>query len=271
MGHVISFLNLKGGVGKTSTCHHLAGTFARMGKRVLLLDNDPQASLTQGFYGPAALGSITADESIAGLYDEDATPSPAALVRPTGVDGVWIIPGSPHLAVVNTTPAQEWGPLETGLRDFLAPIRNSFDLTLVDNPPNLYLCARASLVASDYLVVPLQAEDYGAQGLGPVRSAVGAVQTGPNSGLCLAGYLVTMYDQRLAVHQSYDAILRESFGSDVFAARVPRAKDFVEAVAARMPVSHFKPRSAAAKAVQAVAEELLVRVGSGALDVRGVA
>ena len=141
MGYVISFLNLKGGVGKTSTCHHLAGTFARMGKRVLLLDNDPQASLTQGFYGPAAIGSITAGESIAGLYDEDATPSPAALVRPTGVDGVWIIPGSPHLAVVNTTPAREWGPLETGLRDFLAPIRNSFDLTLVDNPPNLYLCA----------------------------------------------------------------------------------------------------------------------------------
>jgi chromosome partitioning protein len=271
MGHVISFLNLKGGVGKTSTCHHLAGTFAQMGKRILLLDNDPQASLTQGFYGPAALGSVTAGESIAGLYDEDATPSPAALVRPTGIDGVWIIPGSPHLAVVNTTPVREWGPLETGLRDFLAPIRNSFDLTLVDNPPNLYLCARASLVASNYLVVPLQAEDYGAQGLGPVRSAVGAVQAGPNPGLRLAGYLVTMYDQRLAVHQSYDAILRESFGSDVFAARIPRAKDFVEAVAARTPVSHFKPRSAAAKAVKAVAEELLVRVGSVALDVRGVA
>ena len=145
MGHVISFLNLKGGVGKTSTCHHLAGTFAQMGKRILLLDNDPQASLTQGFYGPAALGSVTAGESIAGLYDEDATPSPAALVRPTGVDGVWIIPGSPHLAVVNTTPAREWGPLETGLRDFLAPIRDSFDLTLVDNPPNLYLCAAPRL------------------------------------------------------------------------------------------------------------------------------
>jgi chromosome partitioning protein len=271
MGSVISFLNLKGGVGKTSTCHHLAGTFARMGKRVLLLDNDPQASLTQGFYGPAALGGVEAGERVAALYDEDATPSPAALVRPTGIDGVWIVPGAPHMATVNTTPAREWGPLEGGLRDFLAPIRDSFDLILIDNPPNLYLCARASLVASDHLVVPLQAEDYGAQGLGPVRAAAAAVQAGPNPRLRMAGYLVTMYDQRLAVHQSYDAILRESFGHDVFAARIPRAKDFVEAVAARVPVSHFKPRSAAAKAVQAVADELLVRVDSEALDFRGVA
>lgn len=271
MGHVISFLNLKGGVGKTSSCHHLAGTFARMGKRVLLLDNDPQASLTQGFFGPAAIGAVEAGESMAALYDEDATPSAESLVRPTGIEGIWIVPGSPHLAAVNTTPAREWLPLEGGLRDFLVPIRDSFDLILVDNPPNLYLCARGSLVASDYLVTPLQAEDYGAQGLGPVRSAVGAVQAGPNPDLRLAGYLVTMYDQRLAVHQSYDAILRESFGQAVFAARIPRAKDFVEAVAARVPVSHFKPRSAAAKAVQAVANELLVRLDSEDMDIRGVA
>src|SRR3954471_5740251 len=120
MGSVISFLNLKGGVGKTSTCHHLAGTFARMGKRVLLLDNDPQASLTQGFYGPAALGGVAAGESMAALYDEDATPSPAALVRPTGIDGVWIVPGSSHLAAVNTTPAREWAPLERFLIECIA-------------------------------------------------------------------------------------------------------------------------------------------------------
>jgi chromosome partitioning protein len=271
MGRVISLLNLKGGVGKTSSCHHLAGAFARAGRRVLLLDNDPQASLTQGFFGPAALAAIDPGESVVALYDEDATPSAAALVRPSGVDGVWIVPGSPHLAAVNTTPVREWAPLEAGLRDFLEPARDAFDLVLIDNPPNLYLCARASLVASDFLVVPVQAEDYGAQGLGPVRAAAAAVQAGPNPVLRLAGYLVTMFDQRLAVHQTYDAVLRESFGADVFDARVPRAKDFVEAVAARVPVSHFKPRSAAARAVQAVAEELLARTDAESLDSRGVA
>jgi chromosome partitioning protein len=271
MGRVISFLNLKGGVGKTSSCHHLAGAFAKAGKRVLLVDNDPQASLTQGFYGPTVVGSIEPGDSVAALYNEDATPAAAALVRPTGIDGVWLVPGSPHLAALNTTPAREWGPLETGLRDFLEPARDAFDLVLIDNPPNLYLCARASLVASDFLVVPLQAEDYGAQGLGPVRSALSSVQAAVNPGLRLAGYLITMYDQRLAIHHSYDAILRESFGPAVFAARVPRAKDFVEAVAARAPVSHFKPRSAAAKAVQAVAEELTARVELGAFDLKGVA
>jgi chromosome partitioning protein len=271
MGRVITFLNLKGGVGKTSSCYHLAGTFARAGKRVLLLDNDPQSSLTQGFFGPAALQSVDPAESVAALYNEDATPSATALIRPTGVEGVWIVPGSPHLAVVNTTPAREWVSLETGLRDFLAPVQDSFDLVLVDNPPNLYLCARASLVASHFLVVPLQPEDFGAQGLTPVRAAVASVQAGPNPGLRLLGYLVGMFDQRLAVHQTYDTILRESYGADVFAARVPRAKDFVEAVAARVPVPIFKPRSSAAKALALVAEELLARVDSMALDIRGVA
>ena len=156
MGHVISFLNLKGGVGKTSTCHHLAGTFAQMGKRILLLDNDPQASLTQGFYGPAALGSVTAGESIAGLYDEDATPSPAALVRPTGVDGVWIIPGAPpgrgqhHTGAGMGTPGNRAPRLPRPDPEQLRPNPGG-------QPTEPLLVHRASLVASNYLVVPLQA------------------------------------------------------------------------------------------------------------------
>jgi chromosome partitioning protein len=271
MGQVVTFLNLKGGVGKTSGCFHLAGSLARAGKRVLLLDNDPQASLTQGFFGPVAVQSIDPGESAAALYDEDASPAAGALIRPTGVEGVWIVPGSPHLAAVNTTPAREWGPLETGLRDFLAPVRDGFDLTLIDNPPNLYLCARASLVAADHLVVPLQPEDFGAQGLTPVRSALAAVQAGPNPGVSLLGYLVGMFDRRLAIHQSYEAILRETYGADVFMTCVPRAKDFIEAVAARKPVGISKPRSAAARAMASVADELLARVASRVLEGQGVA
>ena len=122
MGIVISFCNMKGGVGKTSCCMHLGGMLAQLGKRVLLLDNDPQASLTQGFYGPTAFYDIGKSVSTAAIYDPDLTPSAAALVRETGVAGVWLVPGSPHLARVNTTPGERWGPVETGLRDFLAGV-----------------------------------------------------------------------------------------------------------------------------------------------------
>jgi chromosome partitioning protein len=260
MGTTICFLNQKGGVGKTSTCHHLSGTLAKMGLRVLLLDNDPQASLTQGFWGPEATRGIDRSFSVAALYDADLTPIPEVLIRPTGIAGVSIVPGSKALTRFNMMPPEEWPDLERGMREFLTEARDDFDITLIDCPPNLHLCSWAALVASDSIVVPVQVEDYGAQGLEPVQEAVASVQAGPNPGLGLLGYLVTMYDKRLGIHLAYEGLLREMYGPNVFAATFPLAKDFKEAVAARQPISHAKPKSAAAKATKVVADELVERI-----------
>jgi chromosome partitioning protein len=271
MGNVITFLNQKGGVGKSSSVHHLAGTLARMGRRVLLIDNDPQASLTQGFWGPEATRQVVRANSVAGLYDPDTMPIPEALIRPTGLDGVSIVAGSKHLTRFNMIPPEEWSDSEHGMREFLNEVRDDFDLILVDCPPNLHLCSWAALVAADFLVVPLQAEDYGAQGLEPVQEAMTEVQNGPNPALRLAGYLVTMFDRRLGIHLAYETLLREMYGADVFASTFPLMKDFKEAVASRQPISHYKPKSAAAKACQAIATELVERIESGSLDTRRVA
>jgi chromosome partitioning protein len=261
MGITISLSNLKGGVGKTSSCHHLGGVLSRMGWRVLLVDNDPQASLTQGFWGPATTKGIDKAASVAAMYDADLAPIPEAIIRPTGFEGLAIIPGSRHLTAYNMTPVGEWAGSERGMREFLGEVRDDYDVTLIDNPPNLHLCTRAALVASDFVVSPVQAEDYGAQGLEPVQEAIADVQAGPNPGLSVAGLLITMYDKRLGIHLAYEAMLRETYGADVFAATFPLAKDFKEAVASRQPISHYKPKSAAAKAVIVVADELLRRVG----------
>jgi chromosome partitioning protein len=271
MGRVICLLNQKGGVGKTSTCHHLSGTLARDGLRVLLIDNDPQASLTQGFWGPEATRRVARAESVAALYDPATAPIPEALVRPTGLDGVSIVPGSKHLTPFNMIPPERWGESERGIREFLAECRDAFDVCLIDCPPNLHLCSRAALVAADFLVIPAQVEDYGAQGLEPVQEAMADVQVGPNPALRLAGYLVTMFDKRLGIHLAYESLLREMYGPEVFAAAFPLAKDFKEAVAARMPISHYKPKSAAAKSAKAVADELRTRVDSPVADARRVA
>ena len=152
-------------------------------------------------------------------------------------------------------------------------LADEFDLVLIDCPPNLHLCSAAALVASDAIVIPLQAEDFGAQGLGPVRAAISAVQSSANPDLRLAGYLITMYDKRLGIHLAYEGMLREMFKDDVFAAQFPLAKDFKEAVASRQPISHYKPKSAAAKSSQVVAEELLTRLDriTADLDSRSVA
>src|SRR5262245_42373970 len=98
MATTICLLNQKGGVGKTSTCYHLAGALARSGRRILLVDNDPQASLTQGFFGPEGMRAIPELSSIAAAYDPDNEPIAQTLIQPTGLDGVSILPGSPALA-----------------------------------------------------------------------------------------------------------------------------------------------------------------------------
>jgi chromosome partitioning protein len=257
---IVTMLNQKGGVGKTSTCHHLAGTLARAGRRVLLVDNDPQASLTQGFWGPEGMRSIDPETSVAALYDPHLIAIPERIIRPTGYENISIIPGSEGLTTFNITPTSEWGYSERGMAEFLTEVRDEYDLVLIDCPPNLHLCSWAALVASDHLVVPLQAEDYGAQGLGPVQRSMMAVRSGPNPGLGLLGYLITMFDKRLGIHMAYEATLRKMYGADVFDTTFPLAKDFKEAVASRQPISHYKPKSAPAKATKAVADELLARI-----------
>ena len=272
MGITICLLNQKGGVGKTSTCHHLAGTLARAGRRVLLLDNDPQASASpRASGGPRPRAGSAGPRASPRCTTTRPTPIPEALIRPTGFDGVSIVPGSKHLTPFNMMPPETWPASERGMREFLAEVRDDFDVTLIDCPPNLHLCSRAALVASDFLVVPVQVEDYGAQGLEPVQEAVAEVQAGPNPALGLLGFLVTMYDKRLGIHLAYEALLREMYGPLVFAAAFPLAKDFKEAVASRQPISHYKPKSAAAKAARAVADELMERVARGTPDERRVA
>jgi len=267
----ITFLNQKGGVGKTSSCFHLGGALARAGWRVLLIDNDPQASLTQGFFGPEATSAIPPEASIAALYDPEAAAIPETLVVPTPIPGISLVPGSIALADWNVPIRIARAESLASLRGLLEAVEGSFDLVLIDCPPNLYLCATVALVASSRIVVPLQAEDFGSQGLAPVQAAVTAVQAGPNPDLRLAGYLLTMYDKRLAVHRTYETILRQLYGTDVFEAVVPRAKDFVEAVAHRTPLAVHKPKGDAAKSVAALAEELLARVGLVDQSERGAA
>ena len=256
---VITALNQKGGVGKTSTCHHLAGTLAQLGRRVLLVDNDPQSSLTQGLLGPSATLAIDPAETVAAVYSGDAFP--AQVVRPTAIPGVDLVPGSIHSTRHNVpVPHEACWAAQTCLRTFLAEVRGGYDLVLIDCPPNLHLCSWAALVASDFLVVPLQPEDYGAQGIADVQASVARVIAGPNQGLILLGYLITMVSPRRTVHQLYEERLRAIYGADVFAARIPEAADYVEAVARRLPIAQYKPKGAPAKAIRALAEELEARV-----------
>jgi chromosome partitioning protein len=259
----ITLLNQKGGVGKTSTCHHLAGTLAQLGRRVLLVDNDPQASLSQGLWGPAAVRALDPGETLAAVYSGDVFPE--QVIRPSGVDGVDLVAGSRAVNDWNLPrPFETPYEAQTCLRAFLEPVRGSYDFVLIDCPPNLCLCSWAALVASDALIVPLQAEDYGAQGIVDVQDSVALATAGPNPTLRLLGYLITMFNPRKTVHRMYEQRLRELYGVDVFTAVVPHAADYPEAIAYRKPVALYKPKGAAAKAIRALADEMAARLVHGA-------
>lgn len=256
---VLTMLNQKGGVGKTSTCYHLAGTLSKLGRRVLLVDNDPQSSLTQGFLGPQATRGLDPDKTVFGVYSQDAVHATA--IRPTGLDGVDLLAGSRHATDFNLPrPHRSDWQLQVALRDFLAEVSGRYDLVVIDCPPNLHLCSWASLVASDALVVPLQPEDFGAQGIADVSESIELVRSGPNPTLGLLGYLMTMFNSRLSVHKLYEHRLRSHYGESVFRTAVPQSADFKEAILERMPVSHFKPRGSSAKTMVALAGEIAERL-----------
>jgi len=267
---VVTMLNQKGGVGKTSTTHHLAGTLAQLGRRVLVVDNDPQASLTQGFLGPQATRSIPWESTVAALYAGEE-PYPEQVIRPSGVGGIDLLPGSKAATEWNTPLPQRAGyELQRCLRDFLGELAG-YDLVLIDCPPNLHLCSYAALAASDFLIVPLQAEDYGAQGIIEVQESIDLVTSAANPRLELLGYLLTMFNPRLGIHQLYAGTLRETYGPLVFSATVPIATDYKEAIAGRKPIAQFKPRGVAAKAIKSLAAEVLERIAASAARTRGAA
>jgi chromosome partitioning protein len=257
----VAFLNQKGGVGKTSTCHHLSGAFAYMGKRVLLVDNDPQSSLTQGLWGPQVTRDLDPNRTIDAVYRHGA--AAAQVVHRTGLPWVDLIPGSRHAGEFNNAmPHRASRELQVGLRDVVREAAADYDLVVIDCAPNLNLCSWAALVAAHHLVVPLQPEDYGAMGIIDVRDSVDQVVAGPNPGLNLLGYLITMQVARKSIHKLYEETLRAEYGDLVFAARVPHAADFPEAIAHRKTAAQYKPRGAAAGAIKAVAEELLARIAA---------
>ena len=146
------------------------------------------------------------------------------------------------------------------LAQFLAEVKG-YDVTIVDTPPSLQKSTAAALTASDWVLVPLAPEEFSANGLIHLVRSVEGVRRFANPGLRLLGYLLSLYDVRLSVHKAYEKALRDQYGDQVFAQRVPLASAYKEAIARRLPITKFKPRSVAAEAFRALASEIDTRVG----------
>lgn len=256
---VVAFVNGKGGTGKTSCVFHLSATLAAMGHRILLVDNDPLACLTQGFWGRSMTARISASATIAAVYEPEGNAYDEELLAPTGIAGVTLVPGS--LALVSWNSPKEATRLASqwGMRRFLEAVASDFDYCLIDCPPSLNFCSWAALLAAQHVVVPLQPDTFGSQRLGQIRDFYEAARL-ENPWLRRTGYLLTRVEARTIIHRTYEAAIRDQFGSLTFTSVLPRMAHFLEAVATMTPVLHYRPRSAASKAVERIADELLNRV-----------
>ena len=265
----VCFINQKGGCGKSSSTYHLGGALAAAGRRTLLVDCDPQGSLSQAFFGSAAVENLPARDTLAAVFDPDRVlDDPVRLAVPTGFERLSILRANQTLAPYNRPEPEREGLNQFLLRDALADI-TGYDLVLLDCPPNLYLASWNAMLASAHVVVPVPPEDFGAQGLRVVHQAV-AQAARLNPRLRLAGHLVTRHDGRLLVHRAYEQKLRALYGDAVFAAVVPEASAFKVALACRTPVSHHAPGSKAARVVTDVGRELLARTVAATAPTGGV-
>jgi chromosome partitioning protein len=254
MARIIAVSNQKGGVGKTTTAVNLASALARLGQRVLVVDLDPQGNASSG------LGYARQDVSM-GVYDLLLEyREPASVLLPTTTDGLHLLPATGDLVGAEVELVDQ-PRREHRLRKALNQVRDAYDWVLIDCPPSLSLLTLNGLVASDGVLVPLQAEYFAMEGLGDLVRTILAVQRGLNPDLRREGIVITMTDTRNRLCREVERQARQLFGAEVFETIIPRNVRLGEAPSHGRSILDYDPRSPGAQAYLALAAELLRRHG----------
>ncbi len=253
---IIAIANQKGGVGKTTTAVNLATAFAEAGRRVLVIDLDPQGNASTGLGFAVEARGLTTYDLLRGDSGLDS------VIVATAVPRLFLVPGSADLAGIELEMGQE-DRREFLLANMIRGWVGAFDEVLIDCPPSLNLLTINALVGAERVLVPLQCEFYALEGLAQLMRTVERVQQGLNPRLALEGVLLTMYDQRNNLSDLVAADVRRHFGAKVYTTMIPRNVRISEAPSHGMPVLLYDPRCAGSQAYIQLAGEMMRR-GTGA-------
>jgi chromosome partitioning protein len=254
----IAIANQKGGVGKTTTAINLSAGLARRGMRVLLIDLDPQANATAGL----------------GLPEEEGTSLYHCLVGGEDVGSKIVLTGRERLHLIRADQSLAGAEVELAragehlarLRAVLVPLGASgrYDVVVLDCPPSLGILMTSALAAADEVIVPVQCEYFGLQGLTKIVEVQRMIrESGHNSGLLIEGILMTMYDQRTNLSGSVERDVREFFGETVYRTVIPRNVRLGEAPSHGQTIEEYDPEGKGALAYENLADEFIERHGGG--------
>ena len=252
MGKVFAITNQKGGVGKTTTAVNLGAYMAVLGKKVLVLDNDPQGNATSGL-------GLKKSEIKKCIYDVLISEIPIEeVILPTQVPNLEAVPATIRLAGAE---AELVGMMarDQRLRRSVEPVRNNYDYILIDCPPSLGNLTLNALAAADAVIVPIQCEYYALEGLSQLMKTLQLVQKYSNPTLTVEGVVLTMYDHRTNLSQQVAEEVRNYFQDRVYNAVIPRNIRLSEAPSHGLPINLYDGRSKGAESYFELAKEVINR------------
>ncbi len=250
MSRIISVVNQKGGVGKTTTAINLAASLAALGKFVLLVDIDPQANATSGI-------GINHRELDKGIYETLVSPvSLNEVIRETPRYGLRIAPATISLAGA-TVELVNIPKREFLLSENLREVMEDYDYIIIDNPPSLGLLTINGLVAAQEVLIPVQCEYYSLEGLSQLLNTINLVKKNLRKDLDVLGAVLTMYDQRYKLSQAVMEELYKYFPNRIFRSVIPRNIKLAEAPSHGKPVRDYSKRSKATKAYERLGREVI--------------
>jgi chromosome partitioning protein len=250
---IVALCNQKGGVGKTTSTINLGAALAEYGRRVLLLDFDPQGALSVGL----GVAPHQLDRTVYNLLVERSVTIEDVLLK-TNVAGMDLVPSNIDLSAAEVQLVNEVAREQT-LARALAPIRNEYDYILIDCQPSLGLLTVNALTAADGVIIPLECEFFSLRGVALLIDTIEKVRERLNPDLKIDGILATMYDSRTLHSREVFARVLEAFGDTVFETVINRTVRFPETTVAGEPITTWAPTSAGANAYRKLAREVISR------------